>query len=66
MTKNTKEKMSRITDRIQSQISHLFMNRHDSDDAMDEEVVVDIVKLIYRDAENALQLSIGDAKESIE
>jgi len=25
---------------------------------MDEEVVVDIVKLIYRDAENALQLPI--------
>ena len=66
MTKRTKEKMSRIADRIHSQIRHLYSNRYDTDDAMDEEVIVDIVKLIYRDAENALKLSVSDAEESIE
>ncbi len=66
MTKRTKEKMSRIVHRIRSQIRHLYLNSFNSSDAMDEEVIVDIVKLIYRDAENALKLSISDIEESIE
>lgn len=66
MDKRTKEKLSRIANRIQSQIRHLYENQYESDEAMDEEVVVDIVKLIYRDAENALQLPIGNAEKSIE
>ena len=66
MTKRTKEKMSRIANRIRSQIWHLHSNCDESDAPMDEEVFVDIVKLIYRDAENALKLSVSDAEESIE
>ncbi len=61
MDKRTKDKLSRITRRIGSQIWHLHSH---TDDAMDKEIIVDIAKLIYRDAENALQLAIGKAEKS--